>query len=103
MPYWAVARTHPGHDRLAQQSLVELSLAGAPAEQIAAVLGHASVRQTEIYIRQAEQRVLARGAQRKRDEMYERERREAAIDGADNVARLESPSEAGANGARKRL
>jgi integrase len=39
---------------------VELSLAGATAEQIAAVLGHASVRQTETYIRQAEQRVLAR-------------------------------------------
>jgi integrase len=82
---------------------VELSLAGATAEQIAAVLGHASVRQTEIYIRQAEQRVLARGAQRKRDEMYERERREAAIDAADNVARLKPAGEVAANGARKRL
>ena len=41
--------------------------------------------------------MLARGAQGLRDEMYERERREAAIDAADNVARLEAGREGRAN------
>jgi hypothetical protein len=41
-----------------------------------------------LYMKQADQRLLARGGQAKRDAMYERERREAAIDAADNVARL---------------
>jgi integrase len=67
---------------------VELSLSGATAEQVAAVLGHASTRQASLYMKQADQRLLARGGQAKRDTMYERERREAAIDAADNVARL---------------
>jgi hypothetical protein len=74
-----------------------LSLAGATAEQIAAVLGHASTRQTAVYVRQADQLMMARGAVRKLDEMYERERREAAIDAADNVARLEAGREGRAN------
>jgi integrase len=53
---------------------VELAHAGASDRQIAAVLGHATLKQVEVYVRQAEQRVLARDAQRKRDAMYERER-----------------------------
>lgn len=36
-------------------------------------------------MKQAEQRVLARDAQRKRDEMYDRERLDAMIDAAGNV------------------
>lgn len=69
---------------------VELAHAGASERQIAAVLGHATLKQVEVYVRQAQQRVLARDAQQKRDAMYERELLEAAIDAADNVARLRS-------------
>ncbi|MBV8103217.1 MAG: tyrosine-type recombinase/integrase, partial [Hyphomicrobiales bacterium] len=67
---------------------VELAHAGASDRQIASVLGHATLKQVEVYVRQAQQRVLARDAQNKRDAMYERELLEAAIDAADNVARL---------------
>jgi integrase len=67
---------------------VELAHAGASDRQIAAVLGHATLKQVEVYVKQAQQRVLARDAQKKRDAMYERELLDAAIDAADNVARL---------------
>ena len=53
-----------------------------------AVLGHSTLKQVQVYVKQAEQRLLARDAQRKRDEMYEREVFEAAIEAAGNVARL---------------
>ncbi|MGD0025907.1 MAG: tyrosine-type recombinase/integrase [Xanthobacteraceae bacterium] len=67
---------------------VELAHAGASDRQIAAVLGHSTLKQVEVYVKQAEQRVLARDAQRKRDEMYDRERLDAMIDAAANVTKL---------------
>jgi integrase len=67
---------------------IELAHAGASEQQIAAVLGHASMKMVRVYLKQADQRLLARGAQAKRDAMYARERREAAIEAASNVARL---------------
>jgi integrase len=67
---------------------VELAHAGASDRQIAAVLGHSTLKQVATYVAQAEQRLLARGAQNKRDAMYEQERLEALIEAADNVARL---------------
>jgi integrase len=67
---------------------VELAHAGAWDRQIAAVLGHATLKMVATYVRQAEQRVLARDAQRKRDVMYEREVFEAAIEEAGNVTKL---------------
>ena len=67
---------------------VELAHAGASDRQIAAVLGHATLKMVATYVRQAEQRVLARDAQRKRDEMYDREVFEAAIEAAGNVTKL---------------
>jgi integrase len=66
---------------------VELNHAGATDRQIAAVLGHATLRMVQVYARQSNQRLLAREAQKKRDEMYARE---AAVDAADNVARLQA-------------
>ena len=56
--------------------------------QIEAVLGHSTLKQVEVYVKQAEQRVLARDAQRKRDEMYDREQLDAMIDAAGNVTKL---------------
>ena len=44
------------------------------------------MKQVLIYPKQAEQFLLVRGAQDKRDAMYEQERREAMIAAADNVA-----------------
>jgi integrase len=67
---------------------VELAHAGASDRQIAAVLGHSTLKQVQVYVKQAEQRILARDAQRKRDEMYERDLFEAAIEAAGNVTRL---------------
>jgi integrase len=67
---------------------VELAHAGASDRQIAAVLGHSTLKQLQVYVKQAEQRILARDAQRKRDEMYERDLFEAAIEAAGNVTRL---------------
>jgi integrase len=69
---------------------VELAHAGASDRQIAAVLGHSTLKQVQAYVKQAEQRILARDAQRKRDQMYEREVFEAAIEAAGNVTRLRS-------------
>lgn len=69
---------------------VELAHASASDRQIAAVLGHATLKMVHVYVKQAEQRVLARDAQRKRDEMYDREVLEAAIEAAANVTRLRS-------------
>jgi molybdopterin biosynthesis enzyme len=67
---------------------IELSHAGCSAEQVAAVLGHESSDQAAVYMKQAQRDILARDAQAKRDAMYAREVREAAIDAAYNVARL---------------
>jgi integrase len=67
---------------------VELAHAGASDRQIAAVLGHSTLKMVAVYVRQAEQRVLARDAQRKRDAMYDREVHEAAIAAAGNVTKL---------------
>jgi integrase len=69
---------------------VELAHAGASDRQIAAVLGHATLKMVQVYVKQAEQRVLARDAQRKRDAMYDADVLEAAIDAAGNVRRLRS-------------
>jgi integrase len=65
---------------------VELAHAGATDAQIAAVLGHSTMKQVQVYRRQADQFLLARGAQDKRDAMYEREQREAMLAAADDVA-----------------
>jgi integrase len=67
---------------------VELAHAGASDRQIASVLGHATLRMVAVYVKQAEQRVLARDAQAKRDAMYAREVHEAAIEAATNVTKL---------------
>jgi integrase len=67
---------------------VELAHAGASDRQIAAVLGHSTMKQVAIYVAQAQQRLLARGAQQKRDEMYEKEELETLIDLAGNVVKL---------------
>jgi integrase len=67
---------------------VELAHAGASDRQIAAVLGHSTMKQVPIYVVQAQQRLLARGAQQKRDEMYEQEELETLIDIARNVVRM---------------
>jgi integrase len=67
---------------------VELEHAGASDRQIAAVLGHSTMKQVAIYVAQAQQRLLARGAQQKRDEMYEKEELETLIDLAGNVVKL---------------
>jgi integrase len=67
---------------------VELAHAGASDRQIAAVLGHSTMKQVAIYVAQAQQRLLARGAQDMRDAMYERERLDAMIDMAGNVTKL---------------
>ena len=58
------------------------------ARKIAAVLGHSTMKQVAIYVAQAQQRLLARGAQDMRDAMYERERLDAMIDMAGNVTKL---------------
>jgi hypothetical protein len=46
------------------------------------------MKQVAIYVAQAQQRLLARGAQQKRDEMYEKEELETLIDLAGNVVKL---------------
>jgi integrase len=67
---------------------VELAHAGASDRQIASVLGHATLKMVAVYVKHAEQRVLARDAQAKRDAMYASEVHEAAIDAATNVTKL---------------
>jgi site-specific recombinase XerD len=42
---------------------VELAHAGASDRQIAAVLGHSTLKQVQVYAKQAEQRILARETQ----------------------------------------
>lgn len=59
---------------------------GRDDAQIAAVLGHSTMKQVQVYRRQADQFLLARGGQDKRDAMYEREQREAMIAAVDDVA-----------------
>jgi hypothetical protein len=46
------------------------------------------INRAERYVAQAEQRLLARGGQSKRDAMYEQERLDAIIEASDDVARL---------------
>jgi integrase len=67
---------------------VELAHAGASDRQIAAVLGHSTMKQVATYVAQAQQRLLARGAQTVRDKMYENEELETLIDLAGNVTKL---------------
>jgi hypothetical protein len=67
---------------------VELVHAAATDAQIAAVLGHSTMKQVLVYRKQADQFMLARGGQDKRDAMYEQERLDAMIEAADNEARL---------------
>jgi integrase len=67
---------------------VELAHAGASDRQIAAVLGHSTMKQVAVYVAQAQQRLLARGAQAMRDKMYENEELETLIDLAGNVTKL---------------
>jgi integrase len=67
---------------------VELAHAGASDRQIAAVLGHSTMKQVATYVAQAQQRLLARGAQTMRDKMYENEELETLIDLAGNVTKL---------------
>lgn len=52
------------------------------------VLGHTTMKQVQTYRKQADQLLLAQGAQKKREEMYERERLAAMIDMAGNVTKL---------------
>jgi hypothetical protein len=56
------------------------------------MLGHATLKMVATYVKQAEQCVLARDTQRQRDEMYDCEVFEAAIEAAGNVTRLRSAS-----------
>jgi integrase len=67
---------------------VEPAHAGASDRQIAAVLGHTTMKQVGVYVAQAQQRLLARSAQRLHDEMYEKERLDTLIDMAGNVTKL---------------
>jgi len=46
------------------------------------------MKQVQTYRKQADQLLLAQGAQKKREEMYERERLAAMIDMAGNVTKL---------------
>jgi len=67
---------------------VELAHAGASDRQIAAVLGHATLKMVQRYVKRAEQRVLARGAVKLRDAMYEAEVLEASIEAAGETGKV---------------
>ena len=59
-----------------------------PIRQIAAVLGHSTMKQVQTYRKQASQMLLARGGQALRDEMYERDLHNEAINLAANVTKI---------------
>ncbi|HZR88436.1 MAG TPA: tyrosine-type recombinase/integrase [Bradyrhizobium sp.] len=67
---------------------IELAHAGASDPQIAAVLGHSTMKQVQTYRAQASQLVLARGAQALRDAMYRQELHDAMVSAATNVTKL---------------
>jgi hypothetical protein len=67
---------------------VELAHAGASDRQIAAVLGHSTLKQVGVYVAQAQQRLLARSAQKMRDEMYRQEELDVMIELAGNVTKM---------------
>lgn len=67
---------------------IELAHAGASDPQIAAVLGHSTMKQVQTYRKQASQLLLARGGQALRDEMYERDLHNEAINLAANVTKI---------------
>ena len=67
---------------------IELAHAGASDPQIAAVLGHSTMKQVQTYRKQANQLVLARGAQHLRDAMYQQEIHDAMVNAAGNVTKL---------------
>jgi hypothetical protein len=50
--------------------------------------GHLSEKQVQRYVEQASRRRMAHDAQRMRDEMYERQAVEKAIEAAPNVTRI---------------
>jgi len=66
----------------------ELAEAGCSTRQIMSVLGHLQEKQAQRYVEQANKRRMAHDAQRLRDEMYERDAREAQIAATPNVAKL---------------
>ena len=67
---------------------IELAHAGASDPQIAAVLGHSTMKQVQTYRKQANQLLLARGAQSLRDAMYKQEVHDAMVLAAANVTKL---------------
>jgi integrase len=67
---------------------IELAHAGASDPQIAAVLGHSTMKQVQVYRAQANQLLLARGAQNLRDAMYQQELHDEAVKLAGNVTKL---------------
>jgi integrase len=67
---------------------IELAHAGASDPQIAAVLGHSTMKQVQVYRAQANQLLLARGAQNLRDAMYREQLHDEAINLASNVSKL---------------
>ena len=66
----------------------ELAEAGCSTRQIMSVLGHLMEKQAARYVEQANRRRMAHDAQRLRDQMYERDEREAAIEQTANVRKL---------------
>jgi integrase len=67
---------------------IELAHAGAADPQIAAVLGHSTMKQVQVYRSQANQLVLARSAQNLRDKMYRQDLHDAMVKVATNVTKL---------------
>jgi integrase len=67
---------------------IELAHAGASDPQIAAVLGHSTMKQVQTYRAQASQLLLARGAQNLRDAMYRQQLHDEQIALAGNVTKL---------------
>jgi integrase len=67
---------------------IELAHAGASDPQIAAVLGHSTMKQVQTYRKQANQLVLARGAQNLRDAMYDQQLHDEMVRAAGNVTKI---------------
>jgi integrase len=67
---------------------IELAHAGASGPQIAAVLGHSTLKQVQTYRAQASQLLLARGAQNLRDAMYRQQLHDEQVSLAGNVTKM---------------
>jgi integrase len=67
---------------------LELAHAGASDPQIAAVLGHSTMKQVQTYRAQASQLLLARGAQNLRDAMYRQQLHHEQVALAGNITKL---------------